>query len=137
MRRDVIALRRIIRQQVPIIEALESGDHPILHEALEEYFGDIADHIRKARDIIDEDYDIVVGIAETADTLASHRINEVIRILTVISVIMLPLTLLSSIYGMNIGLPFEEHPNAFIIVFALMVVITILMLIYFRRRNWL
>ena len=137
VRRDVIALRRILRQQVPIIEDLEAGDHPIIHEDLEEYFGDIADHLRKARDIAEENYDVVVGLAETADILASHRINEVMRILTVISVIMLPLTLLSSIYGMNIDLPFDNHPDAFIIVSAFMVLITVLMLIYFRKRNWL
>jgi len=136
-RRDIISLRRIIRQQVPVLEQLEKTEHAILHEDLEEYFGDITDHIYKARDIIDEDAEIIAGLSETADTLASHRINEVMRILTVISVIMLPLTLVSSIYGMNIDLPFSANPNAFIIVSGLMVLITIVMLIYFRRRNWL
>jgi magnesium transporter len=60
------------------------------------------------------------------------------RILTVISVIMLPLTLISSIYGMNIDqLPFAHHPNSFIIMSGIMVIIALLMLIYFRRRDWL
>ena len=137
VRRDIIALRRIIRQQVPVLEALEKTEHPILHEDLEEYFGDIVDHIYRARDIIDENAEIVASLAETADTLASHRINEVMQILTVISVIMLPLTLISSIYGMNIDLPFDTHPNAFIIVSGLMLLMAILMLYYFRKRNWL
>lgn len=137
VRRDIIALRRIIRQQVPILEALEKTEHPILHEDLEEYFGDIVDHIYRARDIIDENAEIVASLAETADTLASHRINEVMQILTVISVIMLPLTLISSIYGMNIDLPFDAHPNAFIIVSGLMLMMAVLMLYYFRKRNWL
>ncbi|GAB4521246.1 MAG: magnesium/cobalt transporter CorA [Anaerolineae bacterium] len=137
VRRDIIALRRIIRQQVPILQQLEDTEHPILHEDLEEYFGDITDHINKARDIIDEDAEIIASLAETADTLASHRINEVMRILTVISVIMLPLTLISSVYGMNVDLPFGEHPNAFIIISGLMVILILVMLIYFRRRRWL
>jgi len=137
IRRDIIALRRIIRQQVPVLEGLERTEHPILHEDLEEYFGDIVDHIHKARDIIDEDSEIIVSLAETADILASHRINEVMRILTVISVIMLPLTLISSVYGMNINLPFDGNPNAFIIIAGLMVAMAIIMLIYFRRRHWL
>jgi magnesium transporter len=136
-RRDIIALRRIIRQQAPIVEMLEKSNHPILNEDLEEYFGDIVDHMHRARDIVDEHTEVISGLAETADTLASHRINEVMRILTVISVIMLPLTLLSSIYGMNIGLPFDDNPNAFIIVAALMVVLAAGMLIYFRRKHWL
>jgi magnesium transporter len=137
VRRDIIALRRIIRQQVPILESLEKTDHSILHDDLEEYFGDIVDHIYKARDIIDENAEIIVSLAETADTLASHRINEVMRILTVISVIMLPLTLISSIYGMNVDLPFMYEPNAFIIISGFMVVMTLFMLMYFRRRDWL
>jgi magnesium transporter len=137
VRRDVIVLRRIIRHQVPIIEELESMTHPILHEQLEDYFGDIADHLYKARDIIDENYDLVSSLADTADTLASHRINEVMRILTVISVIMLPLTLISSVYGMNVPLPLQEHPNGFWVVSFVMIVLGVLLLIYFRRRNWL
>ena len=137
VRRDVLALRRIIRQQVPIIEMLEQIDHPIIHEDLEEYFGDIADHLHKARDIIDENYEIISNLADTVDTLASHRINEVMRILTVISVIMLPLTLVSSIYGMNVALPLGEHPNGFLFVSGLMLITAIIMLLYFRRRGWL
>ena len=137
VRRDIIALRRIIRQQIPVLELLEKTEHPILHEDLEEYFGDIVDHIYKARDIIDEDTEIIVSLAETADILASHRINEVMRILTVFSVIMLPLTLISSVYGMNIDLPFDTHPYAFIIISGTMVAMAVGMLIYFRKRNWL
>jgi magnesium transporter len=137
VRRDVIVLRRIIRHQVPIVEQLETMAHPILNEQLEDYFGDIADHLYKARDIIDENYDMVSSLADTADTLASHRINEVMRILTVISVIMLPLTLISSVYGMNVPLPLQEHPNGFWIVSFTMIAIGVLLLIYFRRQNWL
>lgn len=141
VRRDVIALRRIIRQQVPIIEQLEQVEHPIIHEDLEEYFGDIADHLYKARDIVDENYEIITSLADTVDTLASHRINEVMRILTVISVIMLPLTLISSVYGMNVPLPgtqeFNLNPDPFWLIALFMVIISIIMLWYFRKRKWL
>jgi magnesium transporter len=138
VRRDIISLRRIIRQQVPIVEHLEQVDHPIIHDDLEEYFGDIADHLYKARDIIDENFEIISNLADTADTLASHRINEVMRVLTVLSVIMLPLTLLSSIYGMNFAkLPLDTHPYGFWIMAFIMLLLAIGLLIYFRRRGWL
>ena len=137
LRRDIISLRRIIRQQIPIIQQLETCDHPILHAHMEEYFGDIADHLFKLRDIADENYEIINSFADTADTLASYRINEVMRILTVISVIMLPLTLISSIYGMNIVLPFADDPHAFIITAGIMIAIVALMLAWFRKRHWL
>ena len=137
LRRDIISLRRIIRGQIPIVLQLETGEHPILHEHMEEYFGDIADHLFKLRDIADENFEIINSFADTADTLASYRINEVMRILTVISVIMLPLTLISSIYGMNIDLPFADDPHAFIITAGIMIAIVILMLAWFRKRHWL
>ncbi len=138
LRRDIIALRRIIRQQVPILENLERVDRKIIHEDLDEYFGDIVDHLYRARDIIDEDAEIIAGLSDTADTLLSHRLNGVMRILTVFSVIMLPLTFISSVYGMNIsGLPFADHPQSFWIVNGFMLVTAAVMLIYFRRRKWL
>ncbi len=137
VRRDIIALRRIIRQQVPILEALERVNSPIMQDDLDEYFGDIVDHIHRLRDIIDEDFEIISGLADTADTLINHRLNAVIRVLTVISVIMLPLTLVSSIYGMNIDLPLAEHPMAFVFVNGMMILIAIGMLVIFRLRRWL
>ena len=137
LRRDIISLRRIIRQQIPIVQQLESCAHPLLYEHMEEYFGDIADHLFKLRDIIDENYEIINSFADTADTLASYRINEVMRILTVISVIMLPLTLISSVYGMNIDLPLADDPRAFVLTAGFMVAIALLMLAFFRRRHWL
>ncbi len=137
VRRDIIALRRIIRQQVPIIEQLEQGEYPILHEDLEEYFGDIADHLHRERDIIDENYEVINSLADTANALATYKINEIMRILTVISVIMLPLTLISGIFGMNVDLPFDEHPASFLIVVLIMVGMTSAMLLFFRRRGWL
>ncbi len=137
LRRDIISLRRIIRQQIPIVQQLETVDHPMLHAHMEEYFGDIVDHLFKLRDIVDENFEIINSFADTADTLASYRINEVMRILTVISVIMLPLTLISSVYGMNINLPFADEPHAFIITAGIMLIIAILMLYIFRRRHWL
>lgn len=137
IRRDIIALRRIIRPQVPIMATLEEIDRPFIREDLDVYFGDILDHLQKARDIVDDDAEVINSLADTTDALASYRINEVMRILTVISVIMLPLTLLSGILGMNIPLPIPLQPVTFWLVMGLMVVISISMLVYFRHRRWL
>ena len=137
VRRDIIALRRIIRQQVPILENLERVERHIIQEDLDEYFGDIVDHMHRARDIIDEDSEIISSLSETADMLLSHRLNSVIRILTVFSVLVLPLTFISSVYGMNIDLPLAEHPDAFLIINGLMILLAVVMLVYFRHRKWL
>jgi magnesium transporter len=137
VRRDIIALRRIIRPQLAILANLEEVDRPFIHEDLDVYFGDILDHMTKVRDIVEDDAEVIAGLADTTDTLASYRINEVMRILTVISVIMLPLTLISGIYGMNVPLPFKDYQGSFFGIMGLMLVISVGMLLYFRYRHWL
>jgi len=137
IRRDIIALRRIIRPQLVIVENLEKVDRPFIREELDVYFGDILDHLIKAYEIIEDDLEVIRGLSDTANTLVSYRLNEVMRILTVISVIMLPLTLLSGIYGMNVELPLAEWDVAFVLIIAMMFTIAVTMLSYFRRRGWL
>ena len=137
IRRDIIALRRIIRPQIAIISNLEQRDRPFIREELDEYFGDILDHMYKIRDIIQEDYEVIADLSETTDSLLSHRINEVMRVLTVMSVIMLPLTLLSGIFGMNVPLPFDNSPYAFAGMMSFMAAIFFGLLIFFRYRGWL
>jgi len=137
VRRDIIALRRIIRPQLPIVFNLENVDRPFIREDLDVYFGDILDHLQKARDIVEDDAELIVSLADTNDALASHRINEVMRILTVISVIMLPLTLISGILGMNIPLPLPREHSSFWVIMGLMLLVSFAMLAYFRYRRWL
>lgn len=137
LRRDIIALRRIIRPQIAIVDNLEKVDRPYIREDLDVYFGDIYDHVVKAWEIVEDHYDVINGISDMAATLVSYRLNEVMQILTVISVIMLPLTLISGIYGMNIDLPLMHTPGAFLMVMGLMFAIALAMLSYFRHRGWL
>lgn len=137
VRRDIIALRRIIRPQIDIVANLEQKDRPFIQEELDVYFGDIVDHLNKARDILEDHREVIEGLSETSDSVISYRINEVMRILAIISVIMLPLTLLSGIYGMNIYLPLARNPLSFIFVIGLMILMAGGMVFYFKRRGWL
>ncbi len=137
IRRDIIALRRIIRPQIAIVENLEKVDRPFIREDLDVYFGDILDHLLKAWEIAEDHLEVINGLADMANALVSYRLNGVMQILTVISVIMLPLTLLSGIYGMNIVLPLQDAPAAFLMVIGLMFMIALSMLSYFRHRGWL
>ncbi len=137
VRRDVIALRRIIRPQIGIVANLEKVDRPFIHEELDVYFGDILDHLQKASDLLADQDEVIEVLAHSSDTLASHRINEVMRILTVISVTMAPLTLISGIYGMNVLLPGETWPYSFPVIILGMLVILATLLVIFRRKRWL
>jgi magnesium transporter len=137
VRRDIIALQRIVKPQIAIVSNLEHKDRPVIREELDVYFGDILDHLYRAWDMLEDYRDVIEGLSDTANTLTSYRINEVMKILTIISVIMLPLTLLSGIYGMNINLPLAQHPMSFVLILLLMAVVAGGMLLYFRKRRWI
>ncbi len=139
LRRDIISFRRIIRPQTAVVEVLEQREWPILKEDPDVYFGDIADHLRKIRDTLEDYKEVEEGLTDTNNTLTSFRINEVIRLLTIISTIMLPLTLIASIVGMNIW-PMDKdigNPVAFIGIVVAMLIIIVGMLVFFRLRRWI
>jgi magnesium transporter len=79
----------------------------------------------------------VVALEETNESVLSHRVNDILRVLTSISVIVLPLTLIASIWGMNVGVPGEGGTTAFWVVVGTMAAILVSMVAYFRRRGWL
>ena len=81
--------------------------------------------------------EVVDSLAETNESVISHRVNDILRVLTSISVIVLPLTLLASIWGMNSHVPGEETATGFWIVVGAMAALLIGMVAYFRRRGWL
>jgi len=137
VRRDVIGLQRIVKPQIDIVANLERVDRPFIREELDVYFGDVLDHLYKALDTLEDHRDMIEGLNDTANTLTSYRLNMVMKTLTVISVIIMPLTLLSGIYGMNISLPLDRHPFAFVFVLCLMLLMSGGMLLWFRRQRWL
>lgn len=138
IRRDLISFRRIIHPQVSVVEALEKEEYTFFKEDQDIYFGDIADHIRKIWDGLEDCKEMVDGLADTSNWLTSHRIQEIMRVLTIVMAIMAPATLIASIYGMNIRLPggHTESHLPLIVLLVIMVGIAILMLAYFRRRHW-
>lgn len=137
LRREVIALRRILRPQVTLIKELAQGNWPFIHEDLDLYWGDVSGHLAQLCTMLDEQAEVVNGLSETVDTLASHRIDEVVRVLTVVTVITLPLTVLSTVFGMNVALPYEQHPWAFFILIVVGLVVTAALVWYLRSRRWL
>ena len=136
VRRDIITLRRIIKPNLPVLRQMENREWAFLTLDEDLYFGDILDHLGKQWDMLEDDKEIIEGLNDTIDSLTSHRINEVMKILTVISVVLLPMTLVASVYGMNVRLPFEDHPYAFSMAVGLTVSAAISMLIYFRIKGW-
>ncbi|MGQ9516303.1 MAG: magnesium/cobalt transporter CorA [Anaerolineae bacterium] len=137
VRRDIITLRSILRPQMTVISHLEGTRFPFLPAEMRAYFGDILDGFTRALELVENYHEVIQSLSDTSMALTSYRINEVMRILTIISVILLPLSLISGIYGMNIALPLADSPWAFVLILGLMVLVAGVMLAFFRRRGWL
>ena len=137
VRRDVIADLRITRHQSGVLDALERKEYELLSIDSEMYFGEIADNLRSLSAELDELKEVIEGLGDAHNTLITHQTNRIIRILTVMSAILLPLTVISSLYGMNVGLPLANTSYAFGAVIGIMVVIAVSMLAFFRLRHWI
>jgi magnesium transporter len=106
-------------------------------EDMEDYWGNILDFYQKMWDMIDDYGELVAGLSNTFDSLQTNKTNEIMRMLTIISTIVLPLTFITGVYGMNIGLPFAESKYAFLIVMGFCLLIVIFLLFYFKRKRWM
>ena len=140
IRRDLISFRRVIHPQIAVIETLEREEYPFFKEDQEIYFGDIADHIRKIWDGLEDCKEVIDGLADTSNWLTSHRIQEIMRILTIIMGVLAPPTLIASIYGMNIPLPGGVNSGSLLtlgILLALMAITAGGIFFYMRHRRYL
>ena len=140
IRRDLISFRRIIRPQIAVIETLENEEYPFFREDQEIYFGDVADQYRKIWDGLEDCKEVVDGLAETSNWLTSHRIQEIMSVLTIVMALLAPATLISGIFGMNIPLPggiSNGSSTSLIIILLTMFLIAVGMFAYLRHRNWI
>jgi len=138
IRHDLISLRRVIHPQIAVIEMLEREEYPFFKEDQEAYFGNIADHIRKIWDGLEDCKEVVEGLVDTSNWLTSHRIQEIMRILTIFMAIIMPVEVVASIEGSNVIPPSWVHnPPFFYLALLIQLCIVVAMLVYFRRRRWL
>ena len=138
-KRDVSSLRRIISPQRDVIARLARRDFVDISTDLSFRFRDVYDHIVRIVDDSTMFQDRISGILDAHLTNVSNRLNEVMKVLTVVSTIFMPLTLLSGLWGMNIKLPM--FPGGEVTQFwwlsGIMGVVVLVMLALFRRKNWI
>lgn len=138
VRRDVISLRHILRPQWEVMHALEQGNWPFIHDDLTLYWSNLGDHLAQLKATLDEHVDVIDGLSDTIDTLASHRIDGVMRVLTFITILTAPLTLMATIFGINVELlPVQYHPLLFLGVIILGILLTLVLIVYLNRRGFL
>ena len=136
-KQEIINFRKIVRPQRAVLRDLERTKQRYLQEELEIYFDDISDAAERIWDTLENYKEVIEGLESTNESVLSHRLNDSFRILTAASVVLLPLTLIASIFGMNVKFPGEGEAYAFYLIIALMAVMLVALVILFRRRGWL
>jgi magnesium transporter len=137
VKQEIINFRKIVRPQRLAFRDLERNKARYIAEDLDIYFEDIIDASERAWDLLENYKEVVEGLEATNESAIAHRTNETFRVLTAISLIFLPLTLIASVFGMNVPIPGQTAPHAFWIIMGVMLAVVIGVAAFFRRRGWL
>ena len=137
-KQEIINFRAVIRPQRAVFRALERAKQRYLTEELDIYFDDLTDASERIWDVLENFKEIVEGLESTNESVLSHNLNDVLRILTAVTVILMPLTLLTGFFGMNVDFPGQEHGALYFWgIVVTMIGILAGMIVFFRRRGWL
>src|SRR6266568_4970335 len=136
VKQEIISYRKIIKPERATLRQLERNIERFLPEELELYFDDIVDAAERIWDLLDNFKEVVDGLEDTNESVISHRQNDILRILTVFSVILLPLTLITGIFGMNVHFPGFDSAWAFWTIAGVMLGTAIALIVFFRRKGW-
>lgn len=138
VRRSVARLKRISSRQLEVLYRMSHGEFPQIPHEILPFFRDVHDHLLRISDLSEGYRDLVAGLFDIHFAVIGNRTNDVMKTLAVLSAILLPLTLLSGIYGMNFDvLPGKDAQYGYWAMIGIMVLITIVLLIYFWRRGWI
>lgn len=138
LKQKMLMLRKAIWPMREAINHLLYGDNDLISKFTRIYLRDVYDHTMQAIDTLETFRDIISSMLDMYLSTLTVRMNEIMKTLTIITTIFIPITAIASIYGMNIiDIPLIKSPWAFEFVFALMVIIAVLMLVYFKRKKWI
>jgi len=137
VKQEIISYRKVIKPERTTLRVLERRVDKFLPEELELYFDDIVDASERIWDQLDNYKEVVDGLESTNESVISHRQNDVLRLLTIISVTMLPLTVITGLFGMNVLYPGEGTHAAFWVILGVLVVSVVGMLGFFRLKRWI
>lgn len=135
-RKNVILLNTIFKPQMSLFNKLQSGAIKGFANNMEDYWGNIMDSYQRAWDIIEDDRELISGYSKTFDSLQVNKTHEVMKILTLVASIFIPLAFIASIYGLIIKPPVRDHMQSFLVVLGGMFGIALFVVIYFKIRKW-
>ena len=138
LKREMIFLRKSVWPLREVVSRLERWESPLINKSLDIYLRDVYDHTIQVIDSIETFRDMLSGLFDIYLSSVSNRMNEIMKVLTIIATIAIPLTVITGIYGMN----FQSMPElqwwwSYPIVLLVMLTLGILMIIYFRRKKWM
>jgi len=143
VKRELLLLRRMLWPQREVLNMLIRDEHPLVAEDTKLYFRDCYDHTIQIMDLVETYRDMTASMLDVYLSSISNRLNDVMRILTVIATIFIPLTFIVGIYGMNFdrsagpwNMPELGWPYGYALIWLVMIAIAVGMLIYFKRRRW-
>ena len=139
IQRNIVNFRKAMQAQKNVLKKLVHYSALISEEVhLHVFFENLIEQAKDIWDLLENYKETITALYHTNESLVSFRLNEIMKTLTIFSVIVFPLTLFAAVFSMNVsGTPFERHPLGFWIVVLLMIVATVGMLVYFKRKDWI
>jgi magnesium transporter len=138
LKRDILSLRKAIWPLREEIGAIEKSDSAIMHPETKVFWRDLYDHTIQIIDMVETSRDILAGMHDTYLSGISNRTNEIMKVLTIIATIFIPLTFIVGVYGMNFQhMPELKWPFGYAMVWGVILVVGIGLLVYFKRRKWI
>ena len=137
MKQEIISYRKIIKPERSTLRLLERRVERFLPEELEIYYDDIVDASERIWDLLDNYKEVADALEQTNESVISHRQNDVLRLLTIFSVTMLPLTVITGVFGMNVLFPGEGTHEAFWIILGVLAATLTGMVAFFRIKRWI
>jgi len=138
LKREMIYLRKSTWPLRELIHGMERGESPLIKDSSRIYLKDVYDHTIQVIDTVETYRDMLSGMHDTYISIISNKMNEIMKVLTIIATIFIPLTFIAGVYGMN----FKFMPElgwrwSYFVIWGIIVIIAVLMLTYFRRKKWL
>lgn len=137
LRREIMLLRRSIHPVRDLVVGFLKSDNELLEEAHEKYYKDVLDHITQANEYVDNQRDMLMNLQDLSMSQINLRMNEVMKLFTMVATLLAPATVIGGIFGMNFDvIPLTHQRDGFYFSVGLMLIFPIIMIIWFKRKGW-
>jgi magnesium transporter len=137
-RRNIVVFETMIKPLLPIFGDLEKGKYKQLNGEMTDYWSNLLDHLQKIWERLEDNKELIAGIATSNESVLSNRSNELVKFLTVVTSISFPFVIVNNLYSMNVkGLPYANEPWIVAVLFGVILLSGIGIIAYFKYRDWL